>query len=198
MTDRSWIADYSINYRNTARVSGQVKRVFQKLPSDFNPIDPKDNTSFLIGQQFEWIEYNLQFNSDSRKVVTYSIKYSGGEYYNGQRAGISGTFSYRYQPYGNISLTYDYNDLQFPAPYKNAKFLLISPRVDLTLTNKVFITTFVQYNTRYDNVNLNARFQWRFRPASDLFLVYTENYLPENMHSKNRALVLKFTYWINL
>lgn len=198
MTDRTWALDYSINYRNTARLSGMARKVFQKLPSDFNPIDPNDNTSFVVGQQFEWMEYNIQFNSDSRKTFTYMVKYSGGEYYNGNRAGVSGTFGYRYQPYGNISLTYDYNDLQFPAPYKNAKFLLISPRVDLTLTNKVFITTFVQYNTRYDNVNLNARFQWRFRPASDLFLVYTENYLPEHLQSKNRALVLKFTYWINL
>jgi hypothetical protein len=198
VTDRTWGADYSINYRNTARLSGTVRKIFQRLPSDFNPIDPKDNTSFTVGQEFDWLEYNLQFVSDSRKTFTYMLKYSGGEYYNGNRVGISGTFGYRYQPYGNISLTYDYNELQFPAPYKSAKFLLISPRVDLTLTNKVFITTFVQYNTRYDNVNLNARFQWRFRPASDLFLVYTENYLPDHLKSRNHALVLKFTYWINL
>jgi hypothetical protein len=198
MTDRSYIVDYSINYRNTARLMAAVRRIFQKLPSDFNPIDPKDNPSFTTGQQFEWTEYNLQFNSDSRKVYTYTARLSGGQFYNGKRMGIGGTFSYRYQPYGNITLTYDYNELQFPAPYKNARFLLLSPRADLTFTNKIFFTTFIQYNTRYDNVNLNARFQWRFRPASDLFLVYTENYLPEHLRSKNRALVLKFTYWINL
>jgi hypothetical protein len=197
-TDHSLGVDYSINYRNTARLMATARRVFQKLPSDFNPIDPNDNVSFVSGEEFEWTEYSLQFNSDTRKVFTYMVKYSGGEYYNGNRMGFSGTLSYRYQPYGNISLTYDYNELRFPSPYSNARFLLVSPRADLTLTNKIFITTFVQYNTRYENVNLNARFQWRFRPASDLFLVYTENYLPEHLQSKNRALVLKFTYWINL
>jgi hypothetical protein len=56
----------------------------------------------------------------------------------------------------------------------------------------------VQYNDRDDNVNLNARFQWRFKPASDFFVVYTENYMSGAGTSKNRALVLKLTYWFNL
>jgi hypothetical protein len=45
---------------------------------------------------------------------------------------------------------------------------------------------------------LNARFQWRYKPASDFFVVYTENYLPQHLASKNRALVFKLTYWFNL
>jgi hypothetical protein len=49
-----------------------------------------------------------------------------------------------------------------------------------------------------DNVGLNTRLQWRYKPASDFFIVYTENYLPENLVSKNRALVFKFTYWLNI
>ncbi len=30
------------------------------------------------------------------------------------------------------------------------------------------------------------------------FIVYTENYVSNNFMSKNKALVLKWTYWINL
>lgn len=197
-TDWSVSAYYFVAYRNTSQVTVSAVRIFQQLPTGFNPIDPEDNLSFNAGQEFEWNEYRLEYNSDSRKIFTYSALISAGQFYNGTRLGISGGFSYRYQPYGNISVTYDYNELRFPSPYNNARFLLLSPRADLTLTTKLFLTTFLQYNTRYDNVNLNARFQWRFRPASDLFLVYTENYLPEGMHSRDRALVLKFTYWINL
>jgi hypothetical protein len=126
------------------------------------------------------------------------ITLSGGEFYNGHRLGIAGTMSYRIQPYGSLSLTYDYNDIVLPPEYGSAKFVLISPRVDFTLTDKLFLTTVLQYNDRYDNVNLNARFQWRYKPASDFFIVYSENYLPEHFMSKNRALVLKFTYWLNI
>jgi hypothetical protein len=39
--------------------------------------------------------------------------------------------------------------------------------------------------------------QWRYKPVSDLFIVYTDNYYIGPVFVKNRALVLKFTYWWN-
>ena len=85
-----------------------------------------------------------------------------------------------------------------PEPYNDANFWIISPRLDVSFTRSLFLTTFLQYNTQADNVNLNARFQWRFKPVSDFFLVYSENYLPESFGSKNRAIVAKISYWFNL
>jgi hypothetical protein len=195
-TDKVYLADYTINYKNTGKFFGQIQRIFQWLPQSFNPLDPKTDVSFPSGQQFEWTEWNAQYNSDTRKLFTYTVKASGGQFYNGEKKGLAGTLSYRYQPYGNVTVTYDYNDIRLS--YGSAKFLLISPRIDLTFTNKLFFTTIVQYNTRNNNVGLNARFQWRFKPASDFFVVYTENYFQDNLQSRNRALVLKLTYWLNL
>jgi hypothetical protein len=196
MTDKAYIIDYSINYKNTGRLFAQGLRIFQLLPQKFNPIDPRGDISYASGQQFEWNEYNIQYNSDSRKLFTYTVKASAGQFYDGIKNGLSGTLAYRVQPYGNLTITYDYNDLRLS--YGSSKFFLFSPRLDLTFTNKLFFTTIVQYNTRYDNVGLNARFQWRFKPASDFFIVYTENYFQNNFLSRNRALVLKLTYWLNL
>ena len=92
----------------------------------------------------------------------------------------------------------NYNDIRLPEPWKRTQLWLVGPRVDVTFTNSLFFTTFMQYNNQADNINLNARLQWRYKPASDLFIVYTDNYLPENFRVKNRAIVLKFTYWWNL
>ena len=66
------------------------------------------------------------------------------------------------------------------------------------MTNKLYFTAFAQYNEQQKNVNLNTRVQWRYRPASDLFIVYTDNYFPETFNVRNRALVVKLTYWWNL
>lgn len=139
---------------------------------------------------------NLQ--SDSRKIFNVNAQSSFGGYYNGTLFNVGGGLNYRYQPFGSLSVQIDYNDIRLPSEYGSAKFILISPRLDLTFTDKLFLTTFVQYSNRDDNVNLNARFQWRFKPASDFFVVYTENYFPEALNVKNRALVLKITYWLNL
>ena len=198
LTDKVLSTNYMINFKNTSQFNMIARKIFQKLPSDFNVLDPKGDSTLLKGREFSWLEYNVKYASNTRRTLTYSVTATGGEFYNGKRAGIAGTMAFRFQPYGSASVTFDYNDILLPASYGRAKFLLISPRIDFTFTRALFLTTFVQYNNRYDNVNLNARFQWRFKPASDFFIVYTENYFPEHMKSKNRALVLKCTYWLNL
>ncbi|MDZ7646099.1 MAG: hypothetical protein U5K54_02350 [Cytophagales bacterium] len=196
LTDQSITARYALRFRSTAVLTASAKNIFQKLPEDFDVLDPKGDSTFLKGEEYTWNEFKAEFTSNTRSLFTYAISTSGGEFYNGTRISVGGLLSYRVQPYGSISLAGDYNHIVLPPEYGSANFLLLSPRLDLTFTDKLFLTTFVQYNDRYDNVNLNARFQWRYKPASDFFIVYTENYFAEAFASKNRALVLKFTYWL--
>ena len=56
----------------------------------------------------------------------------------------------------------------------------------------------MQYNDQLDNFNTNVRFQWRYAPVSDLFIVYTDNYDTLLGTTRNRALVAKLSYWLNL
>jgi len=69
---------------------------------------------------------------------------------------------------------------------------------DRTFTKTLYLATLVQYNSQINNINVNARFQWRYKPASDIYLVYTDNYYGDVFKSKNRALVFKITYWLNI
>ena len=200
LTDRTYSLDYFIHFLNTANFNAAATRIFQKLPENFNPIYPRGDSSYLAGQQFQWTEFSMRYSSNARKIVNYSFQSSGGQYYTGHRQRYGGTISYRYQPYGSLSVTVDYNNLQLGESYGSAEFLLIRPRLDLTFSPKLFLTTVVQYNTRFDSYNLNARLQWRFRPASDFFLVYShaQNQYPADARANIQALVLKFTYWLNL
>jgi hypothetical protein len=140
--------------------------------------------------------------------LTYSTTARFGGYYgDGWRTGITGEIGYRFQPFGSISMALDYNDIQdvqipgtdVAASKKvSSQFWIIRPKIDITFTNKLFFATFFQLNQQTKNINLNARLQWRYKPASDLFLVYTDNYFPEIFQIRNRALVLKLNYWLNL
>lgn len=197
-TDRTVNASYQFSFLNTASLEVGARNIYQKLPEDFNPLDPRGDSTLLAGQQFRWNETWAEFQSDTRKIFNYQLRAGWGGFYNGTLFNVGGNVNVRYQPYGSLAVQFDYNKLDFPQAYGRADFLLVGPRLDLTFTDKLFLTTFVQYNNRDDNVNLNTRFQWRFKPASDFFVVYTENYLPQALGSKNRALVAKLTYWFNL
>lgn len=197
-TDRSLNFKYDFSFSNASRMSAGFNSVYQQLTFDFNPINPQEYTAFQEGEEYSWNSLSLEYRSNPRRLFNYNISATYGGFYNGTNFNLSGEMTYRYQPFGNISLRFDYNDLQLPEDYGAEQLFLIGPRIDLTFTDKLFLTTFVQYNNLLDNVNLNARFQWRYQPTSDIFIVYTENYLPENLNSKNRALVFKMTYWLNL
>jgi hypothetical protein len=121
-----------------------------------------------------------------------------GQFYNGTKLTLDGSLSFRKQPYVAIAMNYNYNHIEMPAPFIPTDLILLGPRIDLTFTKNLFWTTFFQYNKQVDNINLNTRVQWRFAPVSDFFLVYTDNYFANDFMIRNRALVAKLTYWLNI
>ena len=193
---------YNIQFRNTSRLNFNLRYEDINLLDDFDPTRVQEEDIFLPGgSRHDFGSFSFSYRSDRRKLFSYRIEPLIGTFYNGSRYGVRGSFKYRYQPYGSIELNYNYNRIVLEAPFEKANLWLVGPRIDLTLTKKIFFTTFIQYNNQSENLNLNARFQWRFKPVSDFFIVYSENYLTDpldQLNSRNRALVLKLTYWLNL
>ena len=111
------------------------------------------------------------------------------------------TVTYKLPPNFNVSLSSQFNYLEFPSPYSDAQFLTLSSKINVSFTKDLFLSTYLQYNNQIDNINVNARFQWRFQPLSDIYLVYTDNYYAENplfMNLKSRSFAFKINYWLNI
>ncbi len=196
LTDRKISGNYFFQFKNRAHIEMKTRYSYVRLRNDYDPTN-KGIHYLLKGSEYNWREASMQFTSNNRNLFKYSFQSGYGGFFNGDRWYVSGDFNYRFQPYGYVSLIYSFNDLMLPQPWGRTGFWLIGTKMDLTLTDKVFFTTYIQYNEQADNLNINARFQWRYKPVSDFFLVYSENYFPESMNSKRRALVLKISYWFN-
>jgi len=164
------------------------------------PFDPTNSNkdSLASGSKHNWKAWGIEFTSKPQRLLTYGIYARFGGYYaNGKLYTVSTNIGFRFQPYVAITLNTDYNNLELPQPWNRVTYWLVGPRIDVTFTNKLFLTSFIQYNSQQRNVNVNTRFQWRYRPASDLFLVYTDNYYSSPFFIRDRAVVVKFTYWWN-
>lgn len=197
-TDNATFLAYNIRWRSQSRLMLWTSYDFVKLQRPFDPTNLGGET-LAVGSEHEWFSWGTEYTSKPQSVLTYAFSTRMGGYYEGgMRYNVTADLGYRFQPYVAIAMAANYNQIELPEPWNTTSFWLVGPRIDVTMTNTLFLTTFVQYNEQIDNINLNARFQWRFKPASDLFLVYTDNYLPEPFGVKNRSLVLKFTYWWNV
>ena len=194
--DRELELKYIINYIDRSKLSAELERGFVKLLEPFDPTNTGGDT-LASGSAYNWNEFSMKYESDARKTINFTSNIRYGGYYNGNKFSFNGEINYRLQPYVNLSISTTYDKIDLPKPFKSMAFLLIGPRLDLTFTNKLFLTTFVQFNDQADNVNLNLRFQWRFAPVSDLFIVYTNNAYPADFRTKDKALVAKISYWFN-
>ncbi len=196
LTDRQISLGYNIGFRDRSEISVDVSENFVLLARSFDPTNT-GGIPLAAGTSYSWLNSRIGFESDSRKLFTYSADFGYGSYYNGTRWFLSGSAEFRFQPYGSVGVTANYNNISLPEPYNSANLVLISPKLDITFTDKLFLTTFVQYNDQIDNLNTNIRFQWQFAPVSNLFVVYTENSYTGNFSTKNRGLVVKVSYWFN-
>jgi hypothetical protein len=197
VTDEAYTLFYRTQFQSLSTFSITVNNNFTYL---FAPFDPTRTGGKALPAFTNYRNSTLGFRyfGNPRKVFFFTARGEMGEYFTGNIKSLSGSLNWRMGYIANISMNISYNNIRLPEPQNDADLFLIGPRFDLTFTKSLFWTTFVQYNNQIDNINLNTRLQWRYAPASDLFLVYTENYLPSNLVSKQRAFVMKFNYWFNM
>jgi hypothetical protein len=187
---------YKLEFKNRSILDGGIKDFYTYLQQDFDPTHISDAV-LKKGTDYNYRVVFLEYFSDTRAVFNYAATAATGNFFNGNINLLEGHMTYRFQPYLNMTLNFSYNDILLSPEFKHAKFLLLGPKMDLTLSDKVFFSTFVQYNEQMENMNVNMRFQWRYKPVSDLFVVYAGNYFIGDMSPRNRALVLKLSYWFN-
>jgi hypothetical protein len=202
---------FRIVFQNTAEAQGALLRWDYTYLSE--PFDPTNTGGVELpaGSSYTYFSNRFSYKSNPRNDFFFALNTSFGEYFNGRFGQYNTIWSYRMNTFGIISIDASYTRINLPAPYSKADIWLIGPRAELSFSKSVFFNAFLQYNNQANNFNINARFQWRFKPVSDFYLVYTDNYFASDdplssvggkpvtaFMPKNRAIVAKFTYWFNL
>ena len=200
ITDYDIDIDYNISFRSGAYLVFKNNYKYTLLLNDFDP-SRSDGIVLAEFSEYNYSNYTFYFRSSERKMFSVRLNGKSGEFFNGKINNLGGTFSYKFPPFLNLSLSSQYNNLKFPEPYSSAEFFSLSSKINVSFSKDLFLSTYLQYNNQIDNINFNARFQWRFQPLSDIFLVYTDNYYAENpmfMNLKNRSFAFKINYWLNI
>lgn len=191
---------YVFNFHNSAQVYLKYTEEFTRLLFDTRIAGIAD-TLRRGTYRFSYPTFLITTNKRNKTNVIFGGSYGG--YLSGTRLNGNIEFNRRIQPYAILALNVSYDRVRIYDSSPYSELVLIGPRLEFTFSKSVFLTTFIQFNTQTRQVNVNSRFQWRFKPMSDLFIVYSDNSsLPmpgENRYLQrmNRGLVVKFVYWFN-
>ena len=69
-------------------------------------------------------------------------------------------------------MNFRYDDVKLPDPYTSTELLLLGPKLSITLNRDLSWSTYLQYNTQIENININSSkmaLQTNVRPLFSLY-----------------------------
>ena len=197
-TDYDHEARYTVQFNNQSEARFQFSNTYTFLFDEFDPTGNPGAIPLPENTEYHYNSVEFGYQSDQRKLFSYDVQSTVGRFFNGNRFSLEGSMTMRFQPKAFVSLQFNYDQIDLPAPFSSANIWLISPNVDITFSKSIFWSTLVQYSNQRDNLGVNSRLQWRFAPLSDLFLVYNDNYFVNTFAPRFRSINLKLSYWLNI
>lgn len=186
----------STSFYNSALFFKQLSAIYVNLYHDYVNLkyafDALGNGNPLLPDEYQFFRVRAGYNSARNKKFVYRLYAQYGAFYSGLNTSAGATFNYRLLPYANVLVRYQIDDLNLDELGRET-FHLAQFTGEVFFTNRLNWTTYVQYSTQNDNLNVNSRLQWEYKPLSYLFLVVTDN-LNERLERTNWGVALKVNY----
>jgi hypothetical protein len=123
------------------------------------------------------------------------IVFETGPFYDGDRRSIA-LNSGRMQITPQVSLEPSFSINWIDLVQGSFTLKVARTRATYTITPRMFVSGIVQYNSAATSFGSNVRFRWEYRPGSELFVVYTDDFDTDARTDfaalRNRAFVVKF------
>jgi len=162
-------------------------------------------STFFIGDvpvlpgEYQFNNAGISYATNNSRRLAVDGYVLSGSYYGGDRLSSSITLGVRASRYVRSDTTWSYDDIELPEGRFTSH--IIRQRLGLSFSPTLFTNTYIQYNDAAELLNLNLRFNWLYRPGSDLFLVFNQNWHApslSDLSTADRQVIVKFTYLIEL
>jgi hypothetical protein len=141
-------------------------------------------------------EWMFTVNTSPGRRFYQRVTASPVDFYGGSRLNLSAATGARVSSRFSTELQYNRNDVKMP--WGDFLVNLSTLRVDYTFSPRTTIRSLTQYNTSTHEISNNVRFNFIYRPGSDIYVVYSDlsqTGLPADVFGrKDRQLVVKATY----
>ncbi len=162
-----------LTFESGDRIAFSVTRNFEKLTFDF---DILRDESIIIppGDYYAWA-YNLGVNSAGFRRLSASLNLTHEGFWTGHRNTYQ--FDVTVRPLPGINLSADYSRSDVSLEQGDFYTDLVRFRGNVDLTPNTAFTNIIQFDNLSEVLGLYNRFRWTIHPGSDLFLVYTYNWM---------------------
>jgi len=153
-----------------------VSREFERLRVPFNIL--RDGSIIIPDGDYNTWSFDTSFRTASFRPVAATVSYAYEGFWTGTRTRYSSSLTVR--PFPGINLSGDWSRSDVSLNEGDFTTDLFRFQGNIDLTPSLSITNIAQYDTVSELVGLYNRLRWIITPGSDLFIVYTWNWLRED------------------
>ena len=184
--------DTQFEFETGDDIGFEVKNTTENLNRDFwiqgvnIPADDYNFTSF-----------QTSFRTSSSRMISGQLQVEFGEFYSGTRRGVSIDATARPNAKLSIEPFIEFNRITLP--YEEFDANAFGGRISYSFSTTLFTKLFAQWSTDTDVLSANFLVNYIYRPGSDFYLVFDQNYDTREGGIKllGWTVVGKMTYWWN-
>ena len=189
---REATARFETEFTNSDLASVAYTDSFERL---VRPFAISTGVTLPVGS-YDFHTTRIGYIGGQQRRYSGEIVYEFGPFYNGDRKTISlNTARVQVTPQVSLEPSFSINWVDLVQGSFTAK--VARTRATYTITPRMFVSGIIQYNSAGSSFGSNVRFRWEYRPGSELFVVYTDDFntdelRPDVTSLRNRAWVIKF------
>lgn len=165
---------------------------FERLPT---PFDIFPHVTIPPGD-YDNSEAQVTATTSSNRPWAGSVFANLGDFFGGRRRILGGSLTARTGRHLTMGTEFTHNRVRLPAGDFSTR--LAALRVRYAFTTRLFGGILVQSNSLTDEIGVNLRLNWVYRPGSDFFVVYNRMLRPPNApflaDAERDTSILKLTY----
>ena len=161
------------------------------------------NEEFLIQdisipvEDYNFTSFRTSIRTSSSRMITGRLQVEIGEFYSGTRRGFSIEATVRPTARFSIEPFIEFNRITLPDEEFDAN--AFGGRVGYSFSTTLFTKLFTQWSTDTDIISANFLVNYIYRPGSDFYLVFNQNYDTRDggVDPLDWSVLGKITYWWN-
>ena len=183
---------------NSELISGYVRQGFSDSGALNTSVDSYherltrpfavSGVSIPVGE-YRFAQLKTGYSSNPSRRLAFSTDVTAGEFYSGTIRGFIGSVRWRLNANLAASTAFEANDVNLPQGAFDTQLARL--RIDYSFNTRMFLNTFVQYNSATSSWLTNIRYRFIYRPLSDFYLVYNDT--RSAGRSGQRTVALKHT-----
>lgn len=183
---------FNIDFMSDEMLMLDVTRNYELLQQ---PFDIRRDGTILIPED-EYVNWYIssRFATASYRMLSLILEMETGGFWSGTRTQYGAELSLR--PYPGIELNPEYIRTNVNLDEGSFSADLFRFSANLDFTTSLFLTTNIQFDNLSNLLATNNRIRWIITPGSDIYLVYSHNWIEENdrFQTLQRAGTFKMSY----